>query len=149
MFVAAAAFLLLALVAYLIVRPVVLPEGIEEEPEASGLLAEKERLLDAIRDLALDLATGKLDEADHRALRGRYVADAARIVQSIEESVERAPREAAPWAADEPSTGDDLELEIARRKQLLERRACPSCGGVRGDLDRFCRLCGAELEEVG
>lgn len=140
--IAIAAFVLLAVVTYLIVRPVLLPEPADAEAEGTGLHAEKERLLDAIRDLDFELATGKLAEEDHRVLRARYVGDAAGILQSIEESEQRAST-AVEEAA--PGLEEEIERAIAARKVALELGACPSCGGPAGEGDHFCRRCGAEL----
>jgi hypothetical protein len=42
-----------------------------------------------------------------------------------------------------------LEEEIAARRRAIEEHACPSCGAAFGEGDRFCRLCGAQVETVG
>jgi len=117
------AFVLLLVVIYMALSPVLLRERDEEESEASTLLAEKARLLDAIRDLDLDLATGKLDDEDHRRLRARYIAEAADVERAIEEAAEvPAPTGVEDDAAPGPSIEDEIELEIAARRERLEEK---------------------------
>jgi len=117
------AFVLLLVVIYMTLSPVLLREPDEAESEASTLLSEKARLLDAIRELDLDLATGKLDDEDHRRLRARYLAEAADVERAIEET---AGRVAAPAVEQDegpaPSTDDEIELEIAARRERLEEK---------------------------
>jgi len=117
------AFVLLLVVIYMALSPVLLRERDEEESEASTLLAEKARLLDAIRDLDLDLATGKLDDEDHRRLRARYIAEAADVERAIEEAAEvPTPTGVEDDAAPGPSIEDEIELEIAARRERLEEK---------------------------
>ncbi|HLA93314.1 MAG TPA: hypothetical protein VJO36_07265, partial [Actinomycetota bacterium] len=70
-------FVLFLFVVYLIASPATRRDPVEEEAEASALLARKERLLSDIRELDMDLVTGKLDEEDHRRLRAATLVDAA------------------------------------------------------------------------
>lgn len=48
------------------------------------LLAEKESLYAAIQELDFDHQSGKLSAADHQSLRGRYEAQAARLLSEID-----------------------------------------------------------------
>ncbi len=48
-------------------------------------LAEKETLYAAIQELDFDFKSGKLSEADHQALRGKYENQAALVLMRIDE----------------------------------------------------------------
>jgi hypothetical protein len=101
---AVAAFLLLVAVVYLIVRPLATRSPKAPEVDVSALRTERERLLDAIRELDMDLATGKLAADDHRVLRARYAASAADAMQALD-----AAQAAIP--ATEPATAVDALAE--------------------------------------
>lgn len=153
------AFVLLVVVAYVIARPLILPDVEVEETDQSTLAAQKERALDAIRDLDMDFATGKLSETDYRGLRARYVAEAAATLEALDRTSVRAAVSGNGHGAPAPIDAvegtavdvlaneviDDLEERIAARKAALERRSCPGCGAPRGERDRFCRECGEPL----
>lgn len=150
------AFALLVVVAYMVARPIILPDLEVEETDVSALTAQKERVLEAIRDLDMDFATGKLSEADYRGLRAHYVAEAATTLETLDRTNVGAAvsgnGQGAPaplFAGDGPVAGaasggfkDDLEERIAARKAALGLRSCPACGEPRGEKDRFCRECG-------
>lgn len=138
--IAAGSFALLLAVVYLIAAPALRPDPLEEEGDVltyASLLASKDRSLSDIRELDLDLATGKLDEEDHRRLRAAAVAAAAQTMRAIEESE-------VPAALDDP-LDDPLEEMIAARKRALAMNECGSCGGAVEASDAFCRGCGAEI----
>src|SRR3990170_2563532 len=143
-------FVLFLFVVYLIASPATRRDPVEEEAEASALLARKERLLSDIRELDMDLVTGKLDEEDHRRLRAATLVDAADTLKALEDvegadSLEGASAESQ--AVDTIDVDDDVRLEarIAARKREIEASACPSCGAVCEAADAFCRRCGAEI----
>lgn len=141
-------FILFIVVLYLIASPVARRGTRDEETEASALLARKARLLTDIRELDMDLATGKLDEEDHRRLRAATMVDAADTLRELEDMEEAEP---SPSASVEPDgvkmfdADDDARLEawIAARKRELEAPSCSSCGAARDAGDAFCRRCGA------
>ncbi len=145
--VAVGAFVLLLAVTYLIARPLIAPRTEVPESEDSALEEEKERLLDSIRELDLDFATGKLADDDYRTLRARSMAEAAEAMRALAEGQppETDSRGPAPQVVPEKAAEDEVEREIAARKDALRQRGCPSCGAIGGGADRFCRLCGAQL----
>lgn len=93
--------------------------------------AEYRAALRAIRDLDFDFQTGKLLEADYRALRERSVAEGAALLKRLDQL-------ALP--------GDDaLEAAIRARRKRRLAGACPACGRPYQAGDRFCGQCGAAL----
>lgn len=141
------AFMLLLAAAHLVTRPFLLPEpdGPGTEPEKPAMAVEKDRLVEAIRDLDMDFATGKLGEADYRRLRARDTAEAARILQALAEQAAAEPSPPEPVAAEppppepagsvpalaferelDPGLDEELERRIAARRAALvggEQRA--------------------------
>ncbi|MBI4728847.1 MAG: hypothetical protein HY775_05015 [Acidobacteria bacterium] len=155
-------FLLLAVVALLLMRAFLAPPRSVVVEESPTLRSRKEAMLEEIRDIDMDFATGKLSDDDYRMLRARYVAEAAALAQAIDRPVpafagpvetaaiaQPAPANASPVVSrggpGHPALPTDHEIErmIASRRASLEIRACPGCGAeVAGD-DLFCRKCGA------
>jgi hypothetical protein len=60
-----------------------------QDPELTRLQDEKRRLLNHLREVRFDWETGKLDDADYRALRNRYEREAAHVLGELERHVER------------------------------------------------------------
>ncbi len=169
---AVAAFGLLVAAALLIVRPFLRRTSPVQRPRENGLAADKERLLDQIRELDLDFATGKLSEQDHEELRAAALADAADALRALDEARQaheaaiRDEQAAEERAADEETasgrrsaprftpnashdTGsDELERAIAERRAALEGDGCPVCGAGRSPHARSCADCGAEFPPV-
>jgi hypothetical protein len=48
-----------------------------------GLEDQRRRILQHLREIDFDRATGKLDEADYQALRARYEAEAVRVLDAL------------------------------------------------------------------
>jgi hypothetical protein len=117
------ALALLIAAGYLIVRPLLARETAVPEEGDRDLLDRKERLLAEIRELDIDLATGKLSEEDHRALRASSVAEAATTMRAIAsaEMLEPEPSASERLSADPPigTLDDQLEELIAARKRSL------------------------------
>ena len=149
--VAIGSFVLLLAVAYMIARPLFVPQvpaEAEEDAKEAALLACKQRQLADIRELDLDLATGKLTEQDHRELRARSIAEAAAAMKALDEARESLAShesEPAPQDGRVSVTDDELERAIAARKRALGAFACPDCGAASDPTDHFCRSCGAEV----
>src|SRR3989337_2896118 len=150
LFVSVGSFGVVVIVVYLVAAPAARREPAEEAAEASALLARKEPLLSDIRELHMDLGTGKLDEEDHRRLRAATLVDAADTLKALEdveqaESAARASVESDIADAIEADNDARLEAWIASRKAEIEASACSSCGAVCQTGDAFCPRCGTEL----
>lgn len=91
-----AGFVLLVLVALVVLRPLLAPDGggpeTEDEYRAS-LEAAKEAKYREIRDAELDFRMGKLSEADYRATDRELRAQAIAILQKIDALDGNAPAE--------------------------------------------------------
>lgn len=155
--VAFGSLVVLLVVVYLIAAPILRPHPDDEHTDAAPtLVARKERLLTDIRELDMDLATGKLDVEDHRRLRRSTLVQAADALRALEEAEAAAPDRSSTIPnhgveeeLDDDAADDELERLIDARKHELEVRACPECGGPRDVDDAFCRRCGIELETTG
>jgi tetratricopeptide (TPR) repeat protein len=58
-------------------------------PEVEALEAERDFLLQSIRDLDAERAAGELDERDYKRLRDDYTARAAAVLRSLDSGVDR------------------------------------------------------------
>jgi hypothetical protein len=140
-----------------------------EEHEYSALLAERDRILNALQELEFDYTLGKIPEALYPAQRAslmRYGADLLRQIdeyegQSAENSVddrleaaiaERKAATAVTVAAVVTDPDDELETLIAARRRAQKNNGqtktggfCPQCGNCVQESDRFCPKCGNAL----
>ena len=89
-----AVILLLALVAVVVLRPLLLGVGDErgESADREDLEAAKEAKYREIRDAQLDLEMGKLSKEDHRAVDRELRAEAMAILRELDTLEGRAPR---------------------------------------------------------
>lgn len=133
--------------------------------ERSVLLAERDRLLNALQELEFDQALGKIPAEDYPVQRAELLQAGAEVLrklddfepqgspteQSAEDRIEAAV--AARRADAVKRTGaagelDELDLAInARRRDKQEKSAgfCPKCGNVVQTSDVFCSRCGTTL----
>jgi zinc-ribbon domain len=146
----------------------------QEEQTLSALMAERDRVLNALQELDFDFALQKIPEAEYPAQRAILLQKGVEILRQIdayqpqaaatdvEARIEAAiaarradaarqpvSRPAAAAVVDAPD--DELERLLAnRRRQRSEKSAgfCPQCGGPVQKSDRFCPRCGATLHEA-
>jgi NADH pyrophosphatase NudC (nudix superfamily) len=138
----------------------------KEDRIRSSLLAEKERLLNALQELDFDYTLGKIPAADYPEQREALLAETVQVMKQLDallaegnggsevERIETAlanrlqtkPRRAV--VTDAPPD-DELESLIAtRRRERMEKAAgfCPQCGKPVQLSDRFCPKCGTPLQ---
>jgi hypothetical protein len=145
----------------------------QEDHERSALLAERDRLLNALQELDFDYTLGKIPAEDYPQQRTILLQRGADVLRQLddlhegvasddaEERIEAAiaarradarqtepqnGREAAPQAVAIASPDDDLEVIIANRRRARQEKAagfCHKCGGPLQKSDRFCPKCGA------
>lgn len=137
---------------------------LQEEHVRSGLLAERDRLLTALRELEFDQTLGKIPAEDYPVQRAYLMQSAANVLRqldaltgdthaaSAEERLENAvavrPASAAPISQPKPKAAaemDELEAQIAARRRSRQEKSagfCPKCGNPVQKSDQFCSRCG-------
>jgi len=142
----------------------------EEEHELSALMAERDRVINALQELDFDFSLGKIPEEDYPTQRAGLLQQGAEILRSIdtltlpspngrgvggegqdeESRLEKAiaARRADASTAKIEVSDEDVESMIAsRRKGRKDKTAgfCPKCGKPIMTADRFCPSCGKSL----
>jgi len=107
-------------------------EQVAEEPGPG--VWQREMVYEAIRDLDLDLETGKIDAADHAELRSGLRAEAIELVRREREAMTPEPQDDRASAA-----ADEGPASVAIGA------FCPNCGGRVEPAWRFCSHCGGGL----
>jgi hypothetical protein len=111
------------------------------DPRAVALLARREAVLAALRDLDADLADGRLGADDHAAQRAEVAARGAAVLTALDEL-------AAETAGESAAISATIEHEVAAlSRSAADGRtgACPDCGRATAPGDRFCPGCGRAL----
>ncbi len=135
----------------------------EEEHELSALLAERDRVINALQELDFDFNLGKIPGEDYPTQRAGLLQKGADILRKIdsfspqtasaqdeESRLEKAiaARRADGAVAKPEITDDDLETMISSRRQNRKEKTggfCPKCGKPILSTDRFCPSCGKSL----
>lgn len=140
----------------------------EEEHELSALMAERDRLINALQELDFDFKLGKIPEDEYPVQRRTLLQKGADILRRIdvfaapspsgranagqdtEARLERAiaARRADSALAKVEVTDDDLEAMIASRRKTRTKKSagfCTRCGKPVLVTDRFCPSCGKAL----
>ncbi len=166
---------ILAAVAFYVSRPLVASRRAPkmEGPDALSLEAQRESLYTQIKELDLEHATGKVNEADYTRIRGELVAEAATVLRQIDSAALSSPAQPQlkPVVADSTRADDELEALVAARRKtrsvpaarpanadveaaIAARRKiaapaaelkCPTCGKPISADDAFCAKCGTAL----
>ncbi len=117
------------------------PREAAESERLAELLARRDAIYQAIRDLDFDRETGKLSAEDHQLMRARLTAEGVAVLQELDRLLTLASPE-------------DLEAQIerevaalrARRERPARPRTCPECGQAVPADALFCVACGTALE---
>ena len=138
---------LVLLTATFIARPLIEQKsfyGVKEDPRLSTLQAERDHVLDALQELDMDHAMGKVLLADYQMQREVLLARGANILKTID---------GLEVAVDESSgeRGLKAQLENAVAHPRYDQRGfrgeiCDACGGPVFKGDRFCSSCGKSLK---
>lgn len=149
---------LLVIVAVLVALPFLDRRTPVVAPASPRQALEEERrvIVRAIRDLDFDYRTGKLNEADYRALRAVQVERGAEVLRRLDAC---SPEPATPETGSYNGlgAGDPVDAEIEASVTTVKREraaggqvraaaACPACGNVISPGDRFCAQCGRLLQ---
>ncbi len=136
---------LLLLVAFIVVRPLIEGRRLDEAgpTPADDLLAAREEILAALRDLDFDHAMGKIADEDYAPQRAQLVARGVEVLKQLEKLERDDAIEQAIAARRKPRP--------ARAKEAVGRAeaACPNCGRLTHPEDKFCARCGAKLPAAG
>jgi hypothetical protein len=134
-----------------------------EEQEYSTLLAERDRILNALQELDFDYALGKIPENIYPSERAALLQRGAGILQKIDvyegvkledeisARLEAAVENRIPDAKNKTSSkpeDDELEAMIAQRLRNRKGKSvgfCPQCGHAVQQADRFCSKCGNDI----
>lgn len=132
---------LLALVAFGVGYPFIERRGLREAhaTTAESLLAAREAVLAALRDLDFDRAVGKVLPEDYAAQRAELVARGVVVLKQMD---------ALGLSGAEATVDEAIEQAVARRRQMVGPRACAQCQTPASTTDRFCSRCGAPLPKV-
>ena len=135
----------------------------EEEHELSALMAERDRVINALQELDFDFKLGKIPEDDYPLQRSTLLQKGADILRNIdllapqissaqdtEARLERAiaARRADASLARVEVSDDDIESMISSRRKTRTNKSagfCPRCGKPVMVTDRFCPSCGKSL----
>jgi len=136
----------------------------DEQHVISALMAERDRVINALHELDFDFNLGKIPTEDYPLQRTALLQKGADILHKLDElapapnkkkgdteaRIERAAAARRADAAGDTSdfSDDDFEsLIAARRKERKEKSAgfCPRCGKPVLISDRFCPACGKSL----
>jgi hypothetical protein len=134
-----------------------------EEHELSALMAERDRVVNALQELDFDFKLGKIPSEDYPVQRTDLLQKGADILRKIdsfapegvstqdeESRLEKAiaARRADASVAKPEVSDDDVESLISSRRKGRKVKAggfCPKCGKPIQASDRFCPSCGKSL----
>lgn len=111
-----------------------LESSVLEETEWDLLIRKKEVILGNIQDLDFEYQCGKLSAEDYNKLRAELTAEAAGVIESI----------------DEIEATQDLDALIrrettARKGGASKSNVCIKCGHTNPRKNKFCADCGAKI----
>lgn len=133
----------------------------EEEHNLSALLAERDRILDALAELDFDYELGKIPDEIYARQRESLLVRGAEVLRQLDEQqtdsvgegddqIEKAIAERRAKQAGTGVEGDKIEKMIALRRAARGEETgvqfCPSCGKAVEGRDKFCSHCGKSLD---
>lgn len=132
------------LVAAYVLRPIAAgAQGLQAGGQISGLLAERERLLEALQELDLDHYMGKVLDKDYRPQREALTLQGVQVLRRIDEL------QGSSGLQDSPEAKLEAAVRKLRTVARSEDRFCHQCGSKVLPADQFCSRCGAAQQEPG
>jgi hypothetical protein len=134
-----------------------------EGHEISALMAERDRVVNALQELDFDFNLNKIPAEDYPVQRAELLKKGAEVLKKLDElapsgndssAEDRVEKAVAARRADldaaNATTRDDDDVEAliaARRKTRKEKSGgfCPRCGKPVLASDRFCPHCGKSI----
>ena len=124
----------------------------QETQEVSSLLAERERLLNALQELDFDFQLGKIPEEDYPEQRADLLRRGAEVLKKLDAVAASRPQfvpQKASAEAGDALSDDQIESMLAARRRARKTKAagfCPRCGKSILISDQFCPHCGKALQ---
>ena len=145
------------------------PRGTSQESrETSSLMAERDRVINALQELDFDFKLGKIPEEDYPGQRAALLQSGSEVLRQLDaltpsaqpgsngdsDAGSRIEEAAAARRADSSSArtplGDDrIESLLAARRAARRAKSagfCPRCGKPVLVTDKFCPNCGKALQ---
>lgn len=123
----------------------------QTDQKTSALLAERERILDALAELDFDNEVGKVTEEIYPLQRNNLLQRGADVLRQLEEVQSGAGGVDDPLekkTAERRADDDPLEAMIAARREgrkgTGKGKFCHNCGEAIQLNDQFCANCGTE-----
>ncbi len=101
----------------------------------ADLLAQRDNLLAAIKDIEFDYEMGKISKEDFEQIREQYRRQAIDLFKRID----------AARGQSIPRQKLETELQLLRQQRGGGSRPCPACGAPAPATHRFCSHCGEKL----
>lgn len=124
--------------------------GHGENQTLSVILAERDRILNAIQELDFDHSLGKIPEENYLVQRAQLVQSGVEILKKIDEHAGTIGKpKGKQLKFTDVLTDDEIEdMIMLRRSRHKEKTGgfCPHCGKTVLLSDRFCPKCGHSLK---
>jgi rubrerythrin len=136
-----------------------------ETQEISSLMAERDRIINALQELDFDFKLGKIPDEDYPSQRAELLQKGADILKKLDlitpaassagrDARSRLEKAAAARRADaatraDPISDDEIESMLAARRKARKAKSagfCPRCGKPVSAADQFCPNCGKALK---
>jgi len=137
----------------------------QETQEVSSLMAERDRVINALQELDFDFKLGKIPEEDYPVQRAELLQMGTGILKKLDGlsttasldqergTVESRLEKAAAAGRTDGSgksvlTDDEIESMLAARRKARKTKSagfCPRCGKPVLTIDLFCSNCGKAL----
>lgn len=132
----------------------------------SQLLAERDQIIESLRELEFDHAIGKIPDEDYSRYRVAMLEQGAKILSELDSLLDQS--QSKPVEKEElddrlesmittkkrgvilssTTPDDELEVMIANRKRSRQTKSagfCSKCGNPVQTADKFCPKCGATI----
>jgi len=131
---------------------------VENSPEISTLLAERERSLNALQELDFDNGIGKVPTEEYTTQRASLIQRGSEILRRLDElqgarvlPVEKGARREITEPSGKELSDEELETLIAKRRGMRQQKTagfCPNCGKPILQSDLFCPSCGQKINLI-
>ena len=128
---------------------------VENSPEISTLLAERERSLNALQELDFDNGIGKVPTEEYTTQRASLIQRGSEILRRLDElqgalvlPAEKDARREITEPSGKELSDEELETLIAKRRGMRQQKTagfCPNCGKPILQSDLFCPSCGQKM----